>query len=223
MYVGDNIKALRESKALTQKQFGELFDVTDKAVSTWENHMSVPRYPVLEKIADYFHIPVSAIIEPLDAAVTKIYPWYVPGKGTIPEQMSAIKHLEPLHAMNRVPLLGSIACGQPITAEENVEDMIAAPDDLRCHFALRCKGDSMSPRVMDGDLVYIRQQPDVEDGQIAAVVIEGEATLKHVYHINGGVQLVSDNPLFHPLIYTGSSCEALRIVGLAVAYQRKLI
>lgn len=74
------------------------------------------------------------------------------------------------------------------------------------------------PRTRGGD-----PQEDVTDGQIAAVVIDDEATLKHVYHIPGGVQLISDNPSFRPLTYVGETCEGLRIVGLAVAYQRMLV
>ncbi len=132
------------------------------------------------------------------------------------------KNLPPMPPMHRIPLVGTIACGTPITAEQNIEGYVSVDGELNCQFALRCKGDSMAPRVINGDLVYIRQQPDVNDGQIAAVLIDGEATLKHVYHLPDGVQLVSDNPAYRPLIYTGEACAGLRIIGLAVAYQRML-
>lgn len=135
---------------------------------------------------------------------------------------ATVSNIVPLPPMHHVPLVGTIACGTPITAEQNVEGYVSVDGDLNCQFALRCKGDSMSPRVISGDLVYIRQQPDVEDGQIAAVLIGEEATLKHVYHLQDGVQLVSDNPAYRPLIYTGEACAEVRILGLAVAYQRLL-
>lgn len=131
---------------------------------------------------------------------------------------------EPIN-YQKIPLIGEIACGTPITAEENVEDYIAVPAGVRADFCLRCKGDSMKPTCLDGDLVLIRRQPDVEDGQIAAVIIDGEATLKHVYHLprRSGLQLVADNPAFPPILCGPDASVSVQIVGRAVAYQRLLL
>ena len=206
MSIGENIKKFRKAARITQKELAQRINKSYSSVQKYELDLANPSLDVIRDIA----------------AVCGVDSWEIIGFNTVDMDKTA-SGLEPLPKMNRVPLLGAIACGSPITAEENVEDFVSAPDDLNCSFALRCKGDSMAPRIMDGDLVYIRQQPDVEDGQITAVVIDGEATLKHVYHIDGGIQLVSDNPNYRPLTYTGGNCEELRIVGLAVAYQRKLI
>lgn len=124
----------------------------------------------------------------------------------------------------RVPLLGDIACGEPILAEENVEGYVEVDASVRCDFTLRCRGDSMEPRLRDGDIVMIRIQPDVLDGQIAAVLIGGEATLKHVYHLPGraGLRLMPENPAHTPIFVTRENAEGARILGRAVAYQRPL-
>lgn len=118
----------------------------------------------------------------------------------------------------RVPLLGSIAAGEPILAEQElaVADCDAG---IHCDFALRVKGDSMiGARIHDGDVVFIRRQDDVADGQIAAVVIDDEATLKRVYHVKNGLQLLSENPKYPPMMFTLNECGAIRILGLAVGF-----
>lgn len=77
-------------------------------------------------------------------------------------------------------------------------------------------------RIMDGDIVFLRAQDDVDDGQIAAVVVDQTATLKRVYHIRGGIQLLSENPRYAPMIFTMKDCDSIRILGLAVAFQSRL-
>ena len=122
----------------------------------------------------------------------------------------------------KVPLLGEIAAGQPITCVEEVT-VAECGDGVRCDFALRVRGDSMvGARIHDGDVVYVRRQDDVDDGQIAAVVIDGQATLKRVYHIPHGVQLLSENPKYPPMIFTLPDHDDIRILGLAVAFTSKL-
>jgi len=123
-----------------------------------------------------------------------------------------------------VPLLGEIAAGEPIFAQEDYGDYAFCEDDVRCDFALRVKGDSMEPRLCEGDTVFVRRQDDVLDGQIAAVLVEESATLKHVYHLPSGkgIQLVSDNAAYAPMLFTGEEASRVRILGLAVAYQRRL-
>ena len=122
-------------------------------------------------------------------------------------------------ASKTIPLLGTIACGVPILAEENLDGEVYLPDFVHADFALRCKGDSMvDARILDGDIVYIRKQPDVENGEIAAVLIEDEATLKRVYKYPGQVVLQPANPKYAPLIYTGESINEMRILGKAVYF-----
>lgn len=130
-----------------------------------------------------------------------------------------IPGIEPLPEMVEIPLLGTIACGTPLLAVENIDEHIQAPKTFHASFALRCKGDSMvNARIHDGDVVYIRQQPDVENGQIAAVLIDNEATLKRVYKQDGLVTLAPENPQYPPLVYVGEDINNMRILGLAVGF-----
>lgn len=122
---------------------------------------------------------------------------------------------------SRSPLVGSIACGEPITAEENIEDYVDVPENVHCDFCLRCKGDSMiDAGIHDGDVVYIHIQPQVENGQIAAVRIDGEATLKRVFwnEQTQTLQLLAENRNFAPLVYTGPILDTVQIEGKAVGY-----
>lgn len=122
-------------------------------------------------------------------------------------------------ASKTVPLLGTIACGVPILAEENLDGEVSLPDFIHADFALCCKGDSMvDARILDGDIVYIRKQPDVENGEIAAVLIGDEATLKRVYKYPGQVVLQPANPKYAPMIYAGESINDMRILGKAVHF-----
>ena len=125
----------------------------------------------------------------------------------------------PMPAMRKVPLVGSIACGTPILAEENLDGDVEAPDHVRADFALRCKGDSMiNARIFDGDIVYIRQQESVEHGEIAAVLIGDEATLKRVYMYDDCISLEAENPQYKPMVYRGEEMNNIRILGKAVAF-----
>ena len=131
---------------------------------------------------------------------------------------------EPLPEMVRVPLVGSIACGTPITAEQNIECYIGVPAAWHADFALTCHGSSMAPTICDGDIVCIRRQPEVEQGEIAAVRIGEEATLKHFYRSGDVVQLIAENPaVCPPMVYAGTQLEEMAVEGLAVGICRSLV
>jgi repressor LexA len=117
-----------------------------------------------------------------------------------------------------VPIVGEIACGQPITAQQNIEGTAELPDGVTADFALRCKGESMTPTFQPGDLVLIRQQPEVQPGQIAAVGVDGEATLKRFYKQGENVVLIADNPTFPPQVFPAGA--DVKIYGLAVGFVR---
>ena len=126
---------------------------------------------------------------------------------------------EPMPKMKKVPLIGAIACGDPITAMENREGEIDVPEDIRCDFALRCKGNSMiGAGIHDGDAVYIRIQPEVESGQIAAVRIGDEATLKRVYLHTDYIELRPENPDYESIIRRREEMNDVHIEGRAVGY-----
>ena len=123
----------------------------------------------------------------------------------------------------RVRLLGSIAAGEPIYAEEDHESYVLAAGDIHCDFALRACGDSMvNARIYDGDIVFIREQPDVDDGEIAAVIIDDSATLKRVYKTSDGVMLASENSKYRPMHFSPENSNVIRILGKAVAFQSEL-
>ena len=128
---------------------------------------------------------------------------------------------EPLPKTVKRPLVGNIACGEPITAEENIEDYVDVPENVQCDFCLRCKGDSMiDAGIHDGDVVYIHIAPQVENGQIAAVRIDGEATLKRFFwnEETKTMTLLAENRNFAPLVYTGPILETVHVEGRAVGY-----
>ena len=140
------------------------------------------------------------------------------------EDIYSIPNIKPLPKMKKVPLLGTIACGEPITAEENVEKYLNMPEGVKGTFALRCKGDSMiNARIFDGDIVFIREQPDVENGEIAAVLIDNEATLKRVFKYPNRIELRAENPTFHPLSFEGEQLADIRILGKAVGFLSTII
>ena len=210
MSIAENIKRIRAEHGLSQAELGKIAGVSDKAVSTWELGLKTPRMGAVEKMANYFGITKSAIVD--DAPMTSLQkPVVPPGFMPMPE-------------MVQVPLIGSIACGTPITAEQNIKSYVGVPAAWRADFALECHGDSMATTICDGDVVCIRSQPEVEQGQIAAVRIGEEATLKHCYYQNGVVQLIADNPsVCPPMVYTGSDLDEIEVEGLAVGFCRGLV
>ena len=130
---------------------------------------------------------------------------------------------EPLPEMVRVPLVGSIACGTPITAEQNIECYIGVPAAWHADFALTCHGSNMAPTICDGDIVCIRCQPEVEQGEIAAVRIGEEATLKHFHRQGETVMLLADNTaVCPPMVFAGPQLEEIQIEGRAVGFCRGL-
>ena len=124
----------------------------------------------------------------------------------------------------RIPLLGSIAAGEPILVDQEYDTYIESDEDIHCDYALRVDGDSMEPTILYGDLVFIHAQDDVDDGQIAAVLLDDSATLKRVIHIPNGLQLISDNAIKYPprLVTLPTEYDIIRILGRAVAYKRML-
>ena len=129
------------------------------------------------------------------------------------------KGFEPMPKMKKIPLVGSIACGTPILAQQNIEKIVDVPESIRCDFSLTCHGDSMEGAgIHDRDVVYIRIQPEVENGEIAAVRIGEEATLKRVYYQNGTLTLMPANAAYAPMVYTGPELNDVQIEGKAVGW-----
>ena len=204
MTMGERIKALRIQHGLTQEELGQKGGVQKSAIYKYETGLVVNlKRSMIEKLA----------------LALGVKPTYLMGLSD--EETTIPPGFEPLPKMVKRPLVGSIACGEPITAEENIEDYVDVPENVQCDFCLRCKGDSMiDAGIHDGDIVYIRIQPTVENGQIAAVRIDGEATLKRVFWDKQQqvLQLNPCNSSMSPMIFTGSVLETVHIEGKAVGY-----
>lgn len=158
------------------------------------------------------------------ATALGVLPSYLMGIEEQPTESSAIPKLPNIEPYNptMVPIIGTIAAGTPILAEENIEGY-APLQDKKADFALTVKGDSMiGDNIHPGDIVFIRQQPTVEIGEIAAVLIDGDATLKHFYREGDSVTLVSSNTKYKPMVYHKGDCDEFRILGKAVAYMHDL-
>lgn len=202
--IGQRIYTTRMRRGMTLDEVAAKVGVAKSTIQRYEKGtISKIKLPVLESIA----------------AVLRVNPNWLIGNVDDPSVDSLPGNIIPMPTMGRVPLLGTIACGEPILAEENLEGEVDLPDHIHADFALRCKGDSMiNARIFDGDIVYICQQDTVEDGQIAAVLIEDEATLKRVHLYADHIVLAPENPTFRPLVYWGEEMNGIRILGHAVAF-----
>lgn len=129
-------------------------------------------------------------------------------------------------ATQKLPLLGEIACGQPIYADEDRESYVLAGADIKADFCLKCKGDSMiNARINDGDIVFIRKQDIVNNGEIAAIIIDEEATLKRFYYYKeqNMVILRPENSKYEDIVLVGEQLERVKVLGKAVAFQSDVI
>ena len=202
----DRIKSRRTELGLTVEELAHKMGYKDKSsISKIENGK-----------ADIPQSKIAAFADALQTTTAYLMGWEEqpePKKPTIPPGF------EPMPKMKKIPLIGSIACGEPITAEQNIEKMVDVPENIRCDFSLTCHGDSMvDAGIHDKDVVYIRIQPEVENGEIAAVRIDGEATLKRVYYNPGTLTLMPANPAYAPMIYAGPQLEEVHIEGKAVGW-----
>ena len=209
MKVGELIQKYREAAGLS---------VQDLADAIGKDRSTIYRYEKgeIEKLPSDLLVPVANAL------------------GVSPAQLIVSENNDDVHSFpkfdnyipvkkKKIPLLGEVAAGQPIYADGHIEEYLPVNDDLRVDFALKIKGDSMiNANIDDGDIVFIRQQSDVDDGQIAAVLIDDSATLKRVYHMQDFIQLQSENPKYPPMIFSSKNCDDVRILGLAVAVLGKI-
>lgn len=205
MLAGDYIKMRRIELELTQKDIADALGVSEGTVSRWESgDINNMRRDRIFRLAQILRVPAVALLQ--DEIETNSTP---------------PANILPVPRTSKIPLLGTIACGEPLLAEENIEDEVDLPEHIRADFALRCKGDSMiNARIFDGDIVYIHQCSEVANGKIAAVRVGDEATLKRVYYFPDDARLVLRpcNPMYSDMIYTGPELEDIEIIGEAVAF-----
>jgi repressor LexA len=212
MTIGERIRDLRTAAHMTQDELGAKVGVQKQTIYKYEAGLVVNlKRDVIGKLAKALNVAPSYLMGFSDDAPTQ--------QETQNRTVEIPDGFLPIPHMVKKPRLGVIACGEPIMAEENFDGYDDVPDYIRCDFTLKCKGDSMvGARINDGDIVYIRQQPDVENGQIAAVMEDGEKTLKRVYKYPNKVILQPENPKYPPIVYVGEELNAFRILGKAVGF-----
>lgn len=195
----NNLQRLRHLKNISMTELAEVIGVSQSTISDWENGKKMPRSGSIQKIADYFGVPKTELLLDKDTPLPK-------------NIISTGEFID-------IPILGTISCGEPILAAENIEGVRKESVEGLPNgelFYLRTKGDSMVPTIPEYSFVLIKRQPEVEDGEIAAVIVNGddEATLKRVKHQNGLVMLLADNSRYAPIIITPDT--PARILGKAV-------
>lgn len=195
MTTGEVIRTLREKQGLSQEQLAQQLGYRDRSsIAKIETGKIQLSQTKLEQLSKFFQVSVYRLMG-----------------------------LVELPTAHRIPVLGAIACGAPILAQEHIDCYTSVPDEIHADFALVCKGDSMvGARIFDGDLVYIRQQETVENGEIAAVLIDGEATLKRIRRGPDSLALLPENPLYRPTIFWGEEMNQARILGKAVAFTSRV-
>lgn len=196
-----NISKYMDKMGVDRNKLSSDLDIKYTTLTDWINGKTYPRIDKIELLANYFGISKSDLVE--DAS----------------QNESKIINLKQVKEMKSIPVLGDIACGDPITAEENIQgyrDEVADTLPTGNLFYLHCKGDSMAPTIPNGAYVLIRQQPDVEDGEIAAVLVNGdtEATLKRIKRQGSLVMLMPDNQSYDPYVVTPDN--PARILGKAL-------
>ena len=205
------LKQRRQELGLTQNDVATHVGVSEATVSRWESgDIANMRQGRIAALAEILRIDPSVIVGMTEGSVSAA----LTGKErTLPANILPLPKVRPL------PLVGAIACGTPILAAENIEEYLQIPENVPADFCLKCKGDSMiNARIFDGDIVLIHEQPDVDNGEIAAVLIGEEATLKRVYKYPNRMELRAENPLFPPLNFEGADLSRIRILGKAVAF-----
>lgn len=209
--VGKMIASIRKERGLSQAQLADRLGLSKQAVSNYERGIREPDYVTLEAIADVLNVPISMLIsrEEQKAALDALY--------AAPPFPSNVRPISLLHRQ-RIPLIGSVAAGEPIYDPEELGVYVDAPVDADA--AITIRGDSMIPTYQDGDVVYIKCRPDVPEGAVAVVFLDDEAALKHVYKRPTGLTLISDNPDHPPIMAEFEDYPNMRIFGVPVGYTR---
>lgn len=205
----------RKEHGLSMQAMADLCGLSKQYISVLEKGVNpntkkefIPSIETIKKISDGTGINLTTLIGMLD-----------------PDQQIGINNPNPIPNFDNIipikkksfPVIGTIAAGTPIDAEQNIETYVPEDEDLDADYALRVKGDSMiGAGIDDGDIVFIREQPDVENGEMAAVYVDGGATLKRVYKDGKGVSLYSENPKYPPMYFTAENCEEFKVLGKAV-------
>lgn len=203
-----NLRRLLEESGKTQKELAEAIGESQQVVNTWAIGRSIPRMGRVQKLADFFGVEKSVLVDE----------W---PESDIPQ----LPNIFPI-SKKRIPFLGQIACGEPIFCNEDRESYVVAGADVRADFCLKARGDSMTgARIMDGDVVFIQKDAELVNGQIYAVEIDDEATLKRVYYDEAAqeLRLLAENPKYPTMVYSGERLAHVHVLGKAIAFQSDVI
>ncbi len=201
--MSNRLKEIRKAKGLTLEMLAEKLGASKQTIHRYENGV----------IANIPTDKIRMLAQSLDVTPSALMGW--------DDGVYAYDNIIPIEG-KKLPVLGTIACGEPIYASEEYGSYISTGSDIDASFCLRAQGDSMiGARIYDGDIVFIRQQDSVDNGDIAAVIINDEATLKRVYYYpdESKIVLSPENPRFAPLVYTKDELNSIKILGKAVAFQ----
>lgn len=240
----NRMKLLREEKGISMKEAAFKLGIPYTTYVNYEKGAREPNSEMLIEIANFYNTSIDYLLGKTDTRidervldiVNEIGPETLAKAGNIRDairlQAQTTNPLypdnlipagfSPLPDMDTLPRVGRIACGEPILAEQNIADYDSVPSSWRATFTLICVGDSMAPRIQDGDLVAIRQQKAVENGEIAAVRIGDEATLKRVYFHDDYIELRPENPTYSSIIRRREEMNDVSIEGRAVGFCRSL-
>lgn len=212
--IGSRIRNRREELGLSQDELGKRLG--------YKSRSSINKIELDQR--NLTQSKIKAIADALETTPAYIMGWNEPDQKLDEENLKFFDNLFPIE-IKRFPLLGNIACGKPIFADEQFEAYVEGGANIKADFCLRAKGDSMiGARIYDGDIVFIQKQEMVDDGEIAAILIGDEATLKRVYYDreNGVIQLFAENPRFKTMRFVGEELNQIRIIGKAIAFQSDL-
>lgn len=197
----DKISELMLEKGINKSELSRGADIPYTTIDgLFKKNSENVKLPTLKKLAVYFGCSIDSLVDDECSGIDNIY------------QISTQK----------LPLLGNIACGDPIYADEDKESYVMLGTEVKADFCLKAKGDSMiNARINDGDIVFIRKQDIVNNGEIAAVIIDDEATLKRFYYYKkqNMVVLKPENPKHEEKVLTGSELKKVRVLGKAIAFQ----
>lgn len=209
----NRVRELRLAKSLSQEQLAEKIGLTKQAISQYERGERNPSMTVLDALCDFFNVSSD----------------YLLGKDSVTLRFVGKDEIDKLESKScvRIPVLGRVAAGVPIDAIEDVLDWEEIPEAMAAtgeFFGLRIKGDSMQPRIAEGDVVIVRSQPDAESGDVVIVQVNGDrATCKRLMKHETGISLISFNPVYPPIVYTNEEIKSLpvTIVGKVVENRQK--
>lgn len=245
----NRIREIRQIFGIKQYELANILNLNKQRLSAYELEINEIPKEIIEKLTNYFKVSTDIILGKNEKTLKQYSEWNryqqmtydqasKEEKWNLAYEYSGLKDLmnsnqsiferytniKPIQSV-KIPLIGKIACGEPIYADQEYDTYVLAENDINADFCLICEGDSMiNARILDGDIVFIRSQEMVQNGEIAAVIIEDSVTLKRVYYYPEQAKLIlqAENPKYPPFIYINEELNNIRIIGKAIEFQSKI-